>query len=412
MDWYFPLNDLPIEMPSDIEETEEIKEFCMSYIVDYIMEIQKIFIELFDKGDPMLGNAPFRFPVVTINFSKKKWGDKTVVVDNKLLKYITKKDIYRYNIFVSEGTKTASCCRLISDSEMLELAASSNSFGGSAISLGSHRVITINFNRIALEAKTKEEFYSILDQRILDAGKILKAHKELIINFKDKGLQPFISLGWINMNRMFSTFGMLGIYEGSITYKDKFKASGDVTKDILEYFNKKVGEVGKELKIICNIEQIPAESFASRLAKTDRMIYGDDKVPYVIYANQFVPLWEEATMWEKMDVDGKYNQLITGGGIVHCTIGEKVTGAQAEKIIKYSVNSGCEHFALNSIYSRCENNHTHFGDLETCPVCEAKIIEKYTRVVGFMTPVSSWGKERRTWEFPKRHKVVFEENKI
>jgi ribonucleoside-triphosphate reductase len=106
-----------------------------------------------------------------------------------------------------------------------------------------------------------------------------------------------------------------------------------------------------------------------------------------------------------MEADGKYNSLITGGGIVHATIGEKVTPKQAEKIIKYSVNCGCEHFALNAIYSVCENEHVHFGDINTCPTCQGQIIDKITRVVGFFTSVSSWNPVRREWEFPRRTKV-------
>jgi ribonucleoside-triphosphate reductase len=203
---------------------------------------------------------------------------------------------------------------------------------------------------------------------------------------------------------MFSTFGVLGIYEASIGLIKKYKLKSDITKDILVYFNEKVLEHSKKYLITGNIEQIPGESFAIRLAKADKLIYGEDKIPYVLYANQFVPLWEKnTTLWEKMKMDGSYNKLITGGGIVHCTIGEKVTSKQAEKIIRFSMNSGCEHFALNAIYNECENKHVSMGSFDICPICSGQIKEKLTRVVGFFTPVSSWQKERRDWEFPKRH---------
>jgi hypothetical protein len=42
---------------------------------------------------------------------------------------------------------------------MLEIAAQSNSFGAGSIgSLGSHRVATINYNRIALECENIDDF--------------------------------------------------------------------------------------------------------------------------------------------------------------------------------------------------------------------------------------------------------------
>jgi anaerobic ribonucleoside-triphosphate reductase len=408
MNWYFPFEDLPIEH-TEYENDDDKKEFYTNYIIDYIIEIQNIFLDFFDKGDPLKGGIPYRFPVCTVNFGKKKWGDKEIIQDDSFLRSMCKRDIYRYNIFVSEGTKCASCCRLINNVEMMDFASQSNSFGGGgSISLGSHRVCTINFNRIALEAKTKEDFYNILNSRIEDAAKILKSHKELIKKLEKNGLQPFLTNGWININRLFSTFGIMGIYEATKLYKEKFGNGTDIEGEMLVYMNDKVKEYSIKYEIIGNIEQIPGESFASRLCNADKLIYGEKKVPYVMYSNQFVPLWEEATIWDKMDIDGKYNKLITGGGIVHVQIGEKVTAKQAEKIIRYAITSGCEHFALNAVYSECEKNHNSLGKFDICPECQAKIIEYRTRVVGFFVPVSSWDKNRREWEFPRRKFSIIE----
>jgi ribonucleoside-triphosphate reductase len=393
MGWYFPVP----------EGYAGSKEEWIKYVIEYIIEVQDLFLDFFDKGIPLKNGAPYRYPVVTCNLSKKENGD-TKVVDMKFFRKLCKRDIFRYNIFTSEGTKISSCCRLQSDAEMLDLASQSNSFGGTSISLGSHRVVTINFNRIALECDSIETYYYILNNRILDAGKVLKAHKMLIQNLTKSGLQSFIKNGWINMNRLFSTFGLLGIYEANKTLRNKFKfkKEDDIVKDILVFFNNKVSEISKELGIIGNIEQIPGESFAIRLSTADKLIYGSDKVPHELYANQFVPLWENATLWEKFDVDGKYNQLLTGGGIVHAQIGEKVTSKQAEKIIMYAINSGCEHFALNGVFSECIDGHISFGKLTKCSHCGKDIVEHYTRVVGFFTPVTSWNKTRREWEFPRR----------
>jgi len=404
MSWYFPFEDLPIFHPKDMND-EDKNAFYTEYLVDCIMEVQNIFLDFFDKGDPLKNGAPYRFPVITLNLSKKTRGDREIIEDHRFLRSVCRRDIFRYNIFVSGGTKVASCCRLISDSEMLEYAAQANSFGaGGSISLGSHRVCTINFMRIALESQNQSDFFNILWERVASAAKVLKAHKTLIKALTDQGLQMFISMGWINMNRLFSTFGMLGLYEASIIMEKKFGAydGGDFIKDVLELFNEAVDKESKEHGIIGNIEQIPAESFAIRLALADKFIYGEDCVPFKMYTNQFIPLWEDATIWEKMDVDGKYNKLITGGGIVHVQIGEKVTSKQAEKIIRYSVNSGCEHFALNSVWSECGKGHTIFGRHKVCTECGEPIVEYYTRVVGFFTPVSSWQDVRREWEFPNR----------
>jgi ribonucleoside-triphosphate reductase len=284
--------------------------------------------------------------------------------------------------------------------------------------LGSHRVCTINFVRIALEVKRdlkdifgaenrKEYFFNILSSRIENTIKILKSHKELLKDLIDKGLQPFFNYGWLNLNRMFSTVGIIGVYEAAKILKE-LQIEGDIEKDILIFLNKNVSELSKKYGIFSNIEQIPAESFAVRFAEADRILFGKENQPYELYSNQFIPLWEEATIWERLDKDGMYNKLITGGGIVHAQIGEKVTPKQAEKIIKYAINAGAEHFALNSIYSECENGHCLFGKTEICKECGGKIVEQYSRVVGFFVPVSSWNKVRRDWEFGRRKFVSLE----
>jgi ribonucleoside-triphosphate reductase (formate) len=406
--WYFPFDKLPIHIPKFDDNEEEKSDYCVNYIVDYIIELQDIFLDFFDKGDPSKNGMPLRFPIVTINLSKKLWGDKLVIADDKFLKSVCRRDIFRYNIYVSEGNKISSCCRLLSDKEMLDLAGQSNSFGGTGLSLGSHRVCTININRIMLEAKDKEDFYRIFLERIESTAKILKAHKELIIQLEKKNLQMFITNGWINMKRLFSTFGMLGIYEAAKAYKERFGGK-DPESEILKFMNEKVLEMSKKYEICGNLEQIPGESFCIRLAKADRLLFGEKKVPYHLYSNQFIPLWEDTTIWEKMEKEGRYNKLITGGSICHIQVADKVTAKQAENIIKYAIAANCEFFALNSVYQICEDNHVTMGKDEKCPVCQKPIKDYYSRVVGFFTPISSWQKERKEFDFPNRKFIDIKE---
>jgi hypothetical protein len=85
--------------------------YIYDYVIEFIIELQNIYMEFFDEGDPLNDGMPYRFPIVTLNISKKKDKDnKWVIEDKQFLKSACKKDIYRYNIFVSEGNKIASCC--------------------------------------------------------------------------------------------------------------------------------------------------------------------------------------------------------------------------------------------------------------------------------------------------------------
>ena len=390
MGWYFD-EDFGIE--------ESNKE---EYIIQYIGELQSIFMEFFDKGDPLNGGRNYRFPVVTLNISKEIDNGSIRIMDEDFVKKISKHEIYRYNILVSEGSKVASCCRLLNNFELLEMGGQMNSFGGAGISLGSHRVVTINFNRIALEATSFENYKEILNERIESSSKILEAHRMLIKDLVDAGYQPFMKRGWLRLERMFSTLGVIGIVEAQETLKSKFNVSDDVIEVSLKFLNDKARELTISTGNIYNIEQIPGESMAPKLATVDKMLFGEDNVPYELYSNQFVPLWAEANIYERMKIDGKYNQLFTDGGIVHFNLGERVSEEQAKSLIKYAAEVGCEHFALNPVYSECEAGHNSFGKHEECPVCGKKITNYYTRVVGFFVPVSSFNTTRRNWEFPKR----------
>ena len=343
-----------------------------------------------------------------------KWNNNSVYFKIKKIEFVDGSDDKVYCVEVKNdepyftlpnGIITHNCRLQLDTEDLKKVAGQVNSFGGSAMSMGSHRVITTNFNRVAVEATSMDDFYARLEQRVRDSAMILKAHKELILKTEADGLQPFISNGWIAFKNLFSTFGITAVYEAGKTLKEKFgfDENYDVVKDFLVFFNKKVEEISKEIGIMANIEQIPAESMAHRLVHADQIIFGKEKIPYELYSNQFVPLFHDATLYERMEADGKYNSLLTGGGICHFNLGSKITPEQAKKLIEYAVKCGCEHFALNSVWAECEKGHMSFGKTDKCPICGEKIINYYTRVIGYFSPVNSWNKTRRELDFPNRH---------
>lgn len=277
--WYFPKKAAIVE-DNNLEDT---KDAYKDFVLDYIEELQEIYIDVFDEGDPLRGGLQFPFPVTTINLgtTNKDGVRKLTLENNRLLNYITKKDISRYNIYSSEGTKVASCCRLISDSDFLAYAGGVNSFGGSQVSLGSHRVVTIDFARCAYEANSYDDFKKIVSEKVARMGKILKAHKVLILKLESLGKQPWITNGWIDMTHMFSTFGCVGYVEAADILRFKFDHSDfDYMKDFLVYFNDECQKVANKENIIFNIEAIPAEGMSPKLAKADKIIFADEEGNY------------------------------------------------------------------------------------------------------------------------------------
>lgn len=329
--------------------------------------------------------------ITKISLDKEKT-DKVYDIEIEENHYFPVNGIYSHN------------CRMINNTELMDMASSVNSFGGSNVSLGSHRVVTINFVRIAYEAENYDDYLDILRERVNNAAKILKAHRVLIMKLNSLGLEPFIKNGWINMNRMFSTFGVLGIVEAEKILKEKCKNLDiDIMGDILTKFNQYCKEASNENNIVFNVEQIPAESFAVRLAEADKLIYENPYNLDKLYANQFCPLWQDAGIYERLEIDGKYNQMLSGGGIVHAQANTKVTSNQAKNIILHAVECGCEHFAINVVYSQCTKcKNVVVGNIDICPKCGEKHFEHYSRVIGFFTKVEDWNPVRRDWEFQRR----------
>lgn len=403
MEWYFEKED-PIDGTPQAA-LNDCKEDWSEYIIDVIMEFQEIYMNIMDNGDPLHDHKPITFPVSTINISRQKnrLGNYEFA-DRAFADYVCKNhDIMRYNIYISDGTKTASCCRLINDAELMDLGGQVNSFGGTALSLGSHRVVTVNLRRISLMCKSWEDYKNILFEKMSNAADILKAHKELIKDLEARGTQPFITNGWLDLDRMFSTFGIMGYYEAAQDAKKKFGGDFDYIGDLIHTIDTYAKDLAKSKGLIFNVEEIPGETMAVKLANTDRWIFGEDKVPEPLYANQFVPLWENTTLHEKFYEEGRLCKMLTGGGICHYSLGEKITGAQARNVIEEALKEGCEHFALNPVYSICENDHYSFGKVPACPVCGKSITDYLTRTVGFFIKTSNMTTTKREDDFKKRN---------
>lgn len=378
-------------MIEDLEWYFEPTGKDLDYIQEYVMECQRVMMDFMDIGDPVTG-LPFTFPVQTVCIAKD---DDDNIMDMDFVNELCKRPVHHYNILVSKGLRVASCCRLLSDGEAMLNASSVNSFGGGALSMGSHRVVCINLNRCAIMSETEEDFVNRLDSLVVDCVKILKAHKELLVKLTEIGLQPKIADGTIDLSRCFSTVGILGVWEMLQTLEKKFGADEDRDIRVMKHFNDTCLSAGKEYGLMVNIEAIPGEAMAVRFCKADKLLFGDKVVPYLLYSNQIVPLDQHVDVYDRMDKDGRINLLLTGGGIVHLTIGERVTSEQALHLIKYAVKSCCEHFALNLVHSICEDGHVSEGKNEKCPVCGKSIVDYALRIVGFLRPMSTWSVERR-----------------
>lgn len=367
---------------------------------EYVMKVQKLFGEWFAKGDPKSG-LPYRFPVVTVNLHKDAEGN---VIDKDFLKWVSRTNIHKgcFNIYINDGYKVASCCRLVNDRSKLR----ADSFGNGGLNIGSHRVVTINLPRVAMDSKAQEvNVFQLLGERLNDAFDLLQTHRHEIMRrrVRDGICKFFHPIGWFNMDDLFSVVGMVGIHEMTeIMGHDILTEEGQTfVSDILDCIETRLREFAEQTELPWSCEEIPAESAAGKLAMMDKLTYDH---PYELYSNQYVPLIKQADVLTRLEIAGRFQSKVSGGGILHININSQImTEEQMEALIIAAVKAGVQHFAINYGFGICEHGHTSIvGNSDICPVCGAKITDWLTRVIGYFTFVSSWNKVRRVFEYGER----------
>ena len=147
-----------------------------------------------------------------------------------------------------------------------------------------------------------------------------------------------------------------------------------------------------------------------KLFKADNMLFGNPYNFPNMYANQFIPTWQKTTIKEKFTTEGKYDSYMNGGAICHLQVGSDITASQAKQIIMESVKAGCEHFAINAVYSRCKDcGEVQKARWDECPKCHSKNVEHLSRVVGFFVVMEGINKTRRENDWEKRDYITKEE---
>lgn len=297
-------------------------------------------------------------------------------------------------------------CRLLSDTTKLN--AFVNSIGGTALSVGSCRVSTINLVRIAYESKCDEKKYlKILKDRVELDCKALYSMRHILKRNIEKGLLPNYQEGAVELDKQFCTIGALGLYEvmdmfgyintdeaGYKSYSDEGVAFAtkilDTINDVKDNF---------DCDFSFNLEFIPGENCAGVICTADNLIYEQHK--YFIYSNQWIPLMEKCTMQEKCRLASLFDSKCGGGCISHIDIEGRFPHEDvAWDMLNYVASQGAIYFAFTTKISVCEDKHAFIGST-TCPKCGKPVADTYARVVGFYTPVSSYQKIRKQ-EFNKR----------
>lgn len=385
-----------------------------SFVIDNVeglIEHQKVFMEVVSQ---IRSENMFTFPVLTYSLLKRaditpeeaeemiRTKNYDVFVDKEFARWCSDHncDWNDSNFFMSSDVGTLSnCCRLLSDTRKLN--AFINSIGGTALSIGSVKVNTINLMRIALETDCDEKKYlALLKKRALLCCKALDTVRHIIQRNVEKGLLPNYQDGAVEMDKQYCTMGILGLYEVieafGYTQKDEFGYISYTDEGVA--FASKIFEVLNSVKdnftdeYSFNIESVPAERAAVILCQKDNVLY--DMNDKFIYSNQWIPLSAKCTIQEKLRLCSILDEKCSGGSIAHINLESNFpsTDAAWDMLNKIAL-SGVIYFAFNTRINECKNHHGFVGT-DHCPTCGEPVFDTYQRIVGYLVPSRAYSKDR------------------
>lgn len=396
VNWEFRGNQSPFTNISLYDDTF-LDSLCPDYNArkETVKLLQKIYVDVMNEE---LARSPITFPVTTACFCKEEDGS---IKDKEFLNFIAEANLkYGWiNIYNGDTSTLSSCCRLRSNKDNPYF----NSFGAGSTKIGSLGVVTANLPRIAWKAKgDADKFMEGLEEIYAVAAKINACKRRLVRKRIELGAAPLYTQGYMDLSKQYSTFGVVGINEAvQLLGKDILTEEGqNLVLRILKNINKWIDRAEAQYKAPHNVEQVPAETSAIKLASKDKMLGYDIGVP--LYSNQFIPLIVKADMLDRLKLQGLFDRHLSGGAIAHINVGEQIKDPKIMvSLMEYAAKCGVVYWAINYLLNCCSEKHMWVGG-ETCPVCGRKVVDRLTRVVGFLTNTRNWHPVRRTFDYPQR----------
>jgi ribonucleoside-triphosphate reductase len=387
----------------------------------------KAFLEVMAEGDAK--GRIFTFPIPTYNITKDfNWENPNL---GGLWQVTAKYGVPYFSNFINSNMNPedarSMCCRLRIDNR--ELKKRGGGLFGSNPLTGSIGVVTLNMPRLGYLAKDEDEFISNLDRLMVLAKESLEVKRKVLEKFTEEGLYPYTKYYLRGVKERFgeywknhfSTIGLVGMNEACLNMLGEniaSKKSREFTSRVLDFMRDKLLEFQVETGNNYNLEATPAEGTSYRLAKKDKARY-----PEIICANEAEwkegaePFYTNSTqlpvnytedVFEALDLQDAIQIKYTGGTVFHMFAGERVKDPTTVKVL---VRRICElyrlpYFTFTPTFSVCPTHGYIAGEHYTCPECGAET-EVYSRVVGYLRPVTQWNKGKRE-EFKKRKTFVVE----
>lgn len=350
------------------------------------------------------------FPVET--FAMVHDGKDIVDKDYKQLCAEMYAEGHSFFTYISDSADSlASCCRLRN-------ALAENTFsptsGLTGVMTGSCNVITLNISRFVqdvvrkygLHGNWQENTSFIKDELVAILERVYKYHiafKTMLYDLEDKKMFAASNGGYIFMKKLYSTVGINGLNEAARFLGMKVSNNPEYIKFLqlilgtIKEQNKLHSIHDKKRPFLFNSEVVPAEGLGGKNYNWDKQdgywVPEDEN----LYNSYFYNAHDNTSVLDKFILHGRQTyQYTDGGSAAHINLEDHLSKEQYLKLIDFAIENGTSYFTFNIPNSKCEDcGHIVKKPVTVCPKCGGQHITQYTRVIGYLRPIKTFGKDRQ-----------------
>lgn len=376
--------------------------------------LQRMFMKFFNK---LRTKQILTFPVES--FCMVHNGKDIIDKDYKDLCAEMYAEGHSFFTYISDSVDSlSSCCRLkneISDNTF------SPTSGLTGIMTGSCNVITLNINRIVQDwsrtlpmdwtiglmqenkVNWKDSLKNYITNILERVYKYHIAYKIMLYEMEDKKMLAASNGGYIYISKLYSTIGINGLNEAA-----RFLGmTVSNNQEYIEFLQLILGTIKEQNKIhsirdkkrpfIFNSECVPAESLGGRNYRADKedgyWVPEDEN----LYNSYFYNAHDNTSVLDKFILHGRQTyQFTDGGSAAHINLEDHLSKEQYLKLIDFAIAQGTNYFTFNIPNSKCEDcGYITKHPICECPKCHSNNITQYTRVIGYLRPIKTFGEDRQ-----------------
>lgn len=374
--------------------------------------LQRLFMKFFNK---LRTKQILTFPVETMAMV---YDPKTNDIIDKDYKDFTAEmyaEGHSFFTYISDSADSlASCCRL--RNELAENTFNPTS-GLTGVMTGSCNVITLNINRTVQdwvkspltpdELDSGEEWANKFKQYLIPIlERVYKYHiafKTMLYELEDKEMFAASNGGYIHISKLYSTIGINGLNEAA---RFLGMTVGN-NKEYIEFLQLVLGTIKEQNKahsihdanrpFLFNSEVVPAEGLGGKNYNWDKedgyWVPEDEN----LYNSYFYDAHDDTSVLDKFILHGRQTyQYTDGGSAAHINLEDHLSKEQYLKLIDFAIANGTNYFTFNIPNSKCDDcGYITKHPITECPKCHSNHITQYTRVIGYLRPIKSFGKDRQ-----------------